>query len=57
VPEHHRFPHGERTDMPMRIVMYIAAADADRMDADADVLWPKRVRDVDGAQGKQPFAF
>jgi hypothetical protein len=43
--------------MPMRIVMYIAAADADRMDADADVLWPKRVRDVDGAQGKQPFAF
>lgn len=55
--EHHRLAHDERADLAVQVVVQVAAADADGVHRDADIIGPDLVRQVDVAQRELLDAF
>jgi hypothetical protein len=39
VPQNHRSVHYERSDLPILVIVNVAATDPDRFDLDPDIVW------------------
>ncbi len=52
VAENHGRVHDEVTDATMGVIVHVAAADANSMDTNANVIRPQLLRNFDIAQGK-----
>jgi hypothetical protein len=50
VAEHHRLPHHERADLAVRVIVHVAAADADRVDLHLDAVGADLQGQVDIAE-------
>ena len=57
VAEHHRLAHHERPDPAVRIIMHVAAADADRVDLHLHVVRADILRQVEVAERKLVLAL
>jgi hypothetical protein len=57
VAEHHRRTHDELADGAVRVVMHVAATDADRAQVDAHVVRAQRLTELDVAQAQHIFFF
>ena len=55
--QHHRLAHHELADGAVRVVVHVAAADADRVDGDAHIVRPQLLGDLDIAQSEFVFSF
>ena len=57
VAEHHRRIHHERADLAVRVIVHVAAADADRVDLHLHVVRPDLLRQVDVAERELVLAL
>jgi len=55
--EHHRLVDDKRPDPSVLILMNVAAANADRIDADPHVARPDRLRQAERPQADTPHTF